>query len=248
MNTEKLLHQAITSQNTEALKRRYREQGETLVIEDFLPARVLESCQRAIAGLDQEVNRSYIPGHKKGGSVSRFSLDRQAPVMNRIYRSPSLWRWLEVITGERLLKCPGDDPHSYALYYYTEPGDHIGWHYDTSYYKGRRYTLLLGMVDDSSSILECELHRENPTRASEQLSISLRPGTLVLFNGDRLWHRVTPLGTGERRIVLTMEFVTDRNMHPWQRFVSNMKDSIAYFGFRQVFGKVRAGLGHGERR
>ena len=36
------------------------------------------------------------------------------------------------------------------LYYYTEAGDHIGYHYDTSYYKGSRYTILMGLVDKST--------------------------------------------------------------------------------------------------
>jgi hypothetical protein len=47
----------------------------------------------------------------------------------------------------KLSLCPENDPHSCALYYYTEPGDHIGFHYDTSYYKGARYTILMGLVD-----------------------------------------------------------------------------------------------------
>jgi choline kinase len=45
------------------------------------------------------------------------------------------------VAGERLHASPSGDPHAYALYFYTEPGDHIGWHYHTSYYAGRRYTL-----------------------------------------------------------------------------------------------------------
>jgi hypothetical protein len=28
-------------------------------------------------------------------------------------------------------------------------------------------------------------------------------------------------------------------MHPLRRFMSNMKDAIAYFGFRQVFTRAR---------
>jgi hypothetical protein len=30
-------------------------------------------------------------------------------------------------------------------------------------------------------------------------------------------------------------------MSPWWRFVSNMKDAVAYFGFRQVFGRMARG-------
>ena len=59
--------------------------------------------------------------------------------------------------------------------------------------------------------------------------------TLVLFNGDKLWHAITPLGEGEERVSLTLEYVTNPRMSPFKRFVSNMKDSIAYFGFSEVF-------------
>ena len=51
-----------------------------------------------------------------------------------------------VETGQRLQPCPEADPPSCALYFYTEPGDHIGFHYDTSYYKGTRYTVLVGLL------------------------------------------------------------------------------------------------------
>jgi hypothetical protein len=46
---------------------------------------------------------------------------------------------------------------------------------------------------------------------------------------------VTPLGENEERVSLTLEYVTDPSMPPFKRFVSNMKDAIAYFGFRTVF-------------
>ena len=52
---------------------------------------------------------------------------------------------------------------------------------------------------------------------------------------------ITPLAAGERRVSLTFEYVTDRRMRPWRRFVSNMKDAVAYFGFRQVFRRGSGG-------
>jgi hypothetical protein len=39
--------------------------------------------------------------------------------------------------------------------------------------------------------------------------------------------------------MVSMQFVTDGAMNPFMRFVSNMKDSIAYFGLRNVFGRRR---------
>ena len=67
-------------------------------------------------------------------------------------------KFIENIVGEPLMTCPEDDPHAVALYHYTEPGDHIGVHYDKSFYKGRRYTVLLGLIQDSvESKLMCFL-------------------------------------------------------------------------------------------
>jgi hypothetical protein len=57
---------------------------------------------------------------------------------------------------------------------------------------------------------------------------------MVIFNGSKLWHAIAPLEAGAERIVLTMEYVTDPRMGTFQRFISNMKDAIAYFGFSAV--------------
>jgi hypothetical protein len=56
----------------------------------------------------------------------------------------------------------------------------------------------------------------------------------VIFNGNKLWHAIAPLEAGAERIVLTMEYVTNPTMSPFHRFISNMKDAIAYFGFSAV--------------
>ena len=204
-----------------------------------------DSCpptsRRSARALEPAVNRNYLPGHKQGGSVSRHTIDRLAPHIAELYRSRALIEWLEAITGDTLQLSPEDDPHAYALYYYTREGDHIGWHYDTSYYDGRRYTLLLGVIDDSSCRLDYELHTRTPGAQAVADSIQYPPGAAVLFDGDKLRHRITPSKAGEMRVSLTFEYVTDARMRPWRRFISNMKDAIAYFGFRQVFRSLRWG-------
>lgn len=238
----------------------FHDQGEFLFLRDFLPPSLTQALIDGMQASRVELNRNYLPGHKKGGSVSRHTIDRLAPAIAELYRSPTLIAWLEKLCGQKLLPSPESDPHAYALYFYTEPGDHIGWHYDTSYYKGRRYTLLLGVVDradesshvgdaghtgapaGSSSKLEYRLHTRDNTRAQVDGSVALDPGALVFFDGDQLQHRITPLGTHEERVSLTFEYVTDPEMGRWQRLISNMKDAVAYFGFRQVFrSRRRAG-------
>ena len=212
----------------------YAQQDEFLFISKFLPPTVLNAIKTRLPGLRESVHRNFIPRHKKGGSISRHTLDKLAPEIAALYNDPALIKWLEAVCGKQLQPSPQDDPHAYALYYYTEAGDHIGFHYDTSYYRGERFTVLIGLVDDSSSRLEYQLHRRSRTQATLSGSLALEPGSMVFFNGDKLYHRVTPLGENEERIALTLEYVTDPRMHPWHRFISNMKDAIAYFGFDQA--------------
>lgn len=232
---EAAMNARLATLDLAALRQRFVDQNEYIAVEDLLPAPWLAALRSSLPVLSPHVHRNYIPRHKKGGSISRFELDRYAPVFGELYRSPALLRFLGEITGQSLQHCPGDDPHTYALYYYTEAGDHIGYHYDTSYYRGARYTILFGLVDESSCRLEYQLYRDDPARAMREESVALSPGMFVVFNGDRLYHRVTPLAEGEQRIALTLEYVTSARMHPVRRFVSNMKDAIAYFGFRQAF-------------
>ncbi|MFT4561215.1 MAG: hypothetical protein ACI9BW_000955 [Gammaproteobacteria bacterium] len=235
INLDSDLRRRITELDLEGLKHDFVAQDEFVAIPDFLPTSILNEVLAASERSTERIHRNYIPRHKKGGSVSRYDIDRTAPVIAELYQTATLIHFLSQICGCDLNLCPPNDPHTYALYYYTEPGDHIGYHYDTSYYQGARYTVLLGLLSSPSCQLEYQLHTKNTACAITQASIELTPGQLVLFNGDKLYHRITPLAENERRVALTFEYLTNTRMHPFLRFVSNMKDSIAYFGFRQVF-------------
>jgi hypothetical protein len=218
-----------------ALQREYRKQGAFLHVPEFLSPELTARLIAAVSAVEARVNRNYLPGHKQGGSVSRHSIDELAPLIAEVYRSPALIDWLGRLAGEPLQVSPPDDAHAYALYFYTRPGDHIGWHYDTSYYAGRRYTLLIGLIDDSSCRLEYELHTREAGAKIVPGCVRIPAGGLVFFDGDKLRHRITPLASGEKRVSLTFEYLTDPRMHMGWRLISNMKDAVAYFGFRQVF-------------
>ena len=213
----------------------YQRQNEFVHLPGCFAPSLVDDWVADVERVRPAIHRNYIPRHKKGGSVSYYTLAEQAPAILALYRAPAFVDFLASVTGRRLEPCPPSDPHACALYFYTEPGDHIGFHYDTSYYRGERFTVLVGLIDRSSSRLACQLYRNVPGRAPIDLDLETAPGTLVLFNGDKLWHAITPLGIGEERVSLTLEYVTDPAMPPLRRFVSNMKDAIAYFGLRTVF-------------
>lgn len=230
------VHQAVQAVDFDRASTEYWGQNQFLYLKEFLPRSVVEELLvPEVERLKPALNRNYIPKHKKGGSVSYFTLVEKAPVFLDLYRSSAFLDFLHRLVKARVMRCPEHDPHSCALYYYTEPGDHIGFHYDTSYYKGTRYTILMGLVDRSEHCrLVCQLYKDDPTRDTRELQLTTEPGDMVIFNGDTLWHAVTPLGEGEERVALTMEYVTNPDMGSLKRIFSNLKDAFAYFGLKTL--------------
>jgi hypothetical protein len=225
---------ALRRSDLDAIRSAYWQQNEFVCLERCLPLPLVERFVAEVERLRPAVHRVRVPG-KKSGSVGYPTLREQAPAIVALYRSSALVDLLVALTGHPVLRCPERDPHACALYLYTEPGDYITAHYDTSFYAGTRYTVLVGLINRTESRLTCQLYRGDPERTPVDLELATEPGTIVVFNGDKLWHAVTPLGPDEERVTLTMEFVTTRAMTPFKRFVSDMKDAISYFGFREVF-------------
>lgn len=241
-DVESIISKSLAERDLDALREEFVDQGGLIVIDEAVPAELLDTLVAEARTLRADAHRNFVPGQKKGGSVSRHTLDATEARFGEFYRSPALRRFIDTISGNQLLDCRPADPHTYALYCYTEPGDYIGWHYDTSFYRGKRYTMLIGLVDNDSCLLECDLHRRDDARETERVVLKTPPGSIIFFDGDALWHQVTPLAEGDsERIILTFEFVTDATMNPWRRLVSDVKDAVAYFGFRDVFfGSGRA--------
>lgn len=233
------IERAVAALDEARLQREYWDQDEFLFLPQFLPPAVVERLLEDVARLEPGLNRNYIPRHKKGGSVSHFAIAEAGPSLLAFYHSEGFRAFLSRLVGADLKLCPEEDPHACALYFYTEAGDHMGHHYDTSYYKGARYTVLVGLVQDSASRLLCRLHTRQPGRTAQDLAVATTPGAMVVFNGDKVYHGVSPAAAGDRRVVLTLEYVTSQEMGRLQRTFSNLKDAFAYFGIKSLFQSAR---------
>ncbi len=223
------------SDSLAGLQATYRDQDEMLFLPEFVGPAALATIRVEAQALKPRINRNFVPGFKKGGSVSYFTIRNSAPAIHALYHDPELLEFVGTLTGTPVLACPESDPHACALYYYTEAGDRIGWHYDTSHYEGRRYTLLLGLEERSSSELVCQLWTKAQGKEVVEVRLKTTPGSLCLFNGDTIYHSVTPCAADEERVILTLEYVTDQRMPFVSRIVSSVKDSVAYFGWKSLF-------------
>jgi hypothetical protein len=94
-----------------------------------------------------ETERSYLPTHKKGGTVAYSALREHAPTLVNHYHSATMRRLVSRIVGVEVTPTPLHDESSCSVLFYEKPGDHIGWHYDHNFYRGRHFTALIPVVN-----------------------------------------------------------------------------------------------------
>ena len=178
--------------------------------------------------------RSYLPTHKKGGTVAYETLCKETPGVVALYLSPSFHELVSRMVGVKVVPTPLHDQSSCSVLFYERPGDHIGWHYDHNFYKGRHFTVLLPILNrnvDGTGLSAARLHARI---GKEDREVATPPNAMVVFEGARVLHKATPIGEGERRIVLSMTFCTDPRNSLVQGMARRIKDT-AFFGIRALW-------------
>ncbi len=208
--------------------------GSLFVLPDFLVPACFQALHEEAATLTA-VERSHVPLHKKGGTVAYGTLCRQAPGLVAFYHDAGLQDAVSRRVGCAVRPTPLHDQNSLSLLVYDRPGDRIGWHHDHNFYRGRHFTLLVPLVNRGSAAQglshACLLVREagRPDRV-----LGTGANQAVLFEGAKVLHRVSPILTGERRVILSMTFCADSHATRLQALSRRIKD-IAYFGLRALW-------------
>jgi hypothetical protein len=204
-------------------------------VENFLDPAALERLhQEGVANLPR-LKRSYIPTHKKGGTVSYRLLHDFAPGCLAFYHSPAVHAWVARVVGETVRPAADHDQSACSLLYYTETGDHIQWHYDHNFYRGRQFTVLLFLENHGGDGGTSASRLQRKDAMGKAIDIDTGENTLVLFEGARVVHRVSPAGPGDRRIVLSMTFNTDPRIR-WSGEVKRRVKDTAFYGVRVLWG------------
>ncbi|WP_010582176.1 HalD/BesD family halogenase [Schlesneria paludicola] len=202
-------------------------------IDNFL---MLDDLRRLRAEAEQAIPQmvpSYIPLHKQGQTLSYEDIHRFAQNCLELYHSSELKAWISSITSEQVQPTPDRDQSSLSLLCYKNPGDHINWHYDHNFYRGRHFTVLLSLANESSSggVSQSQLMRRTSDRDEV---IETSANSLVVFEGARVLHRASPTREGDLRIMLSMTFCTDPRIRLWKEMARRVKDT-AFFGIRALW-------------
>jgi hypothetical protein len=216
-----------------ALTDRFRSDS-LITATKFLDAAALEKLRQEAADNLPRVVRSYVPTHKQGGTVSYENIHLHAPSCLALYHSPVMHRWISEIIGEPVSCTADHDQSACSLLYYTQPGDYINWHRDPNFYAGRQFTVLLMLVNKAASggVSAGTLMRKH--RDGRQERIELEENALVLFEGPRILHKVSPTASGDTRIALSMTFNTNPRIGLVAELARRVKDT-AFFGMKALF-------------
>jgi hypothetical protein len=203
----------------------------------FLDSILSDSEWRAVRkAIDALVDteRSYLPAHKKGGTVAYETLIAKAPDIVALYQSEDFRALISQITGVTVEPTPLNDQSSCSILFYEKPGDHIGWHYDHNFYKGRHFTVLIPVINRDAKDRTLSAARLYAKLGGKDVEVATPPNRMIVFEGARVRHKVTPIAEGERRVVWSMTYCADPRNSAWQGVARRVKDT-AFFGLRALW-------------
>ena len=180
-----------------------------------------------------DTERSYLPGHKKDGTIAYETLIQRAPHVVGLYLSKAFQAQVSGIVGETVVPTLLHDQSSLSVLRNDKPGDHIGRHSDHNFHRGRHFTVLLS-VENRGTATGGLSHASLMVCDGEDRAVATPPNTLVVFEGARVLHKVTPILDGERRVVISMTYCTDPRNVWWQVVARRVKD-IAFYGPRALW-------------
>lgn len=203
-------------------------------VADFLEEQSLARLRDEALAVAHRKKRSYIPTHKKGGTVSYEDLHRFCPACLAFYHGPVVQAWVTALVEQSVGPAGDHDQSANSLLYYDEAGDHIHWHYDHNFYRGRQFTALLNLFNRSKSGGLSASTLVYRALSGDEIEVDTRENSFVVFEGARVLHRATPTADGDVRIMLSMTYNTDARISALGEALRRVKDT-AFYGMRVLW-------------
>ena len=158
--------------------------------------------------------------HQK--NISYNTLKENLPDIDSWYTS--LPNVISPYISDTLEVAPEDVKTRMCLVVYEKEGDYIDWHFDTNHYNGRFFTLLVPVSTEET----CGNYMYKDHNEKEQI-LEVEKSQAIFFEGDKVFHRGKALCANQRRVILSMTFVTSQNMNMWNYCLHKVKE-LGIFG------------------
>ena len=169
--------------------------------------------------------RSYVPTHKKGGTIPYELIHEACPCCLAFYHCPQIWQFVSQVAGEKVGPAGDHDQSAESILYYDEAGDHIHWHFDHNFYDGRQFTALINLVNRSAQGGMSASTLVYKTSKGAEIEVDTSENTFVIFEGSQVLHRATPTAEGDLRIMLSMTFNTAPKISAFRELKRRIKDT-----------------------
>lgn len=232
------LLQPALARDLPRVQREFAADNEYVCVEDGLPTEAIDRIRREI--VVGHASRSFVPWYRSAGSIGYRRIQREAPFTAAVYRSQAMRDYVSALCGKRVHCKADDDDHACTFYVYDRRGDRMSFHYDVCGCEdAASYSMIIGVVDDSSQKLLVALHRGDPSRTQRSLSIATRPGVMITFAGSKVWHGVSRLGANELRVTLGLAYAINDRQPAKRRLVKVTADTLFHFGLGGFFRRRR---------
>jgi hypothetical protein len=163
-----------------------------------LREKALDLVRRHARRIDQRSEEHVLRYRVVTGEVVRA----EWPNLFAVYESPGLRAWVAAVSGVAATYTSSHLQSAININALGEPGEIYRWHFDAA-----GFTLLLYLSDSST-----EDGGELEMRADDYVQTMLpTAGTVVLMDGTRCMHRVSPILRQHERISIPMVFTADAN-------------------------------------
>ena len=134
----------------------------------------------------------------KSNKLYHYQLKKTMPRTIKYLESKSFEMHISQIVGTRLYLCNDEKDKVFARSYINE-SDSIKWHYDNNFSDGKRYTIIIPVYINEKNT--SSLQYVNPSD-KVVLNVIDKNEDLYMYEGDKIYHRVTEQVNGGKRIVL----------------------------------------------
>ena len=158
--------------------------------------------------------------NKNGATISTKNIEKYSPELIQYYQT-DLCKTVSELIDIQLYPTDLSMPTSCAILIYEKENDWINWHYDYNYYNGRFFTVLIPITHD----LTCTKFQFKDQYGGI-VSLDLTNNGLV-FEGNYLYHRASKLCDGQKRVMLSCQYVTNNDMN----FINKMRIKLKDFAY-----------------
>jgi len=158
--------------------------------------------------------------NRKGVTISTQNVILKSPELISFYEN-ELCKKVSSVTGLNLYPTSLRFPTSCAIIMYEKEGDWINWHYDYNYYRGRFFTVLIPITHELTCTKFQFKDRENNITDMDLTNNAL------CFEGNYLYHRASKICSGQKRVMLSCQYVTNNSM----TFINKLRIKLKDYAF-----------------